>query len=134
MKNIKLFEDYEYNTPVAKDPYLVSSRKNLLFYQFQSFDTFKSFTERHEEIFKDVIWPINPVINKRSPEFYFNSYLKQYPIFCVIIDQNENDVIGFSCDSSGDVKIGVNKEDRKIGIKNVKNYLKILGIEKEDII
>jgi hypothetical protein len=111
----------------------IYSNKGIYLYQFQGFSFFESFVNKHVDIFKEVKWAINPLCSHSSAERFYNMYIEKYPIFIVIIDTNDSEVIGSS--------IGYNKVGLVVDAKNnykeesfFLSYLDKLGITMEDIL
>ena len=124
IKNFKIFE-----MSITTDPMI--SRGNVAIYEFHTWDGFKSFFDDNPHLLRKCKWSINPSIS--LSQMYFEMYLKEYPYFYVIVDEDKDIVIGLSLKSEKDF-FGHYADDSLVEKEVILDYLRKLNLTVEDLL
>lgn len=125
----------EFNEWVEKSDPMIS-RGSVSIYEFQSYDSFRSFVMDNKDIFQNVKWAINPLSYHKddgrsyAPQ-YFDVYLRKYPSFYVIIDYEQKNVFGISV--SKYEFLCFDKDDISRNISDIQPYLDKLHLSLDDL-
>lgn len=112
--------------------YLISSKSGIYLYSFGSYQTWIDFLDTNKWLYKEIWWPFNPQLAGNAEDF-FNRYLEKYPIFCLIIDTNKNELYGASLNLSGEVGVFVSKDSQPQKSDILFEYLNKLNLTIEDL-
>lgn len=112
--------------------YLISSKSGIYLYSFGSYQTWIDFLDTNKWLYKEIKWPFNPQLAGNAEDF-FNRYLEKYPIFCLIIDTNKNELYGASLNRSGEVGVFVSKNSQPQKNDILFEYLNKLNLTIEEL-
>jgi len=117
---------------LESSPFLLSSKDGVYLFSMGSYESWISFLEDNKWLYKEIKWPFNPKFVGSSEE-YFNGYLDKFPIFCLIIDTNNNSIYGASLNSEGKVGVSVDKNGTPLSKDKFFEYLDQVGLSIEDL-
>lgn len=112
--------------------YLIASKSGVYLYSFASYQAWVDFLDANKSLYKEIKWPFNPQLTGNAEEF-FNRYLEKYPIFCLIIDTNKNEIYGASLNQSGEVGVFASKSSQPQKNDLFSEYLDKLNLTIEDL-
>ncbi len=124
-RRIKLFE-YFSNNNLEKSPFLLAARKGVYLFSMASYDSLETFLTQNDWLYKELKWPLNPSLTTNA-EQVFNLYLERFPIFCLIIDTNNDEVYGSSLNNECELGVFVDKYTRPGDESKFYEYLDKLG-------
>ena len=130
MPKIKTFESFS----VMGEPMI--SRGKLSIYEINSWDALVDLYEDNVELFQTCAWSISPKFKNRQgwdPKKFFETYMRQYPNFFVVIDGDAGRFFGLSVKNENDF-IAYWENDLPVDRNVVIDYLNRLRIKMKDLL
>lgn len=111
------------------------SSNGIYLFQFNSFSNFEYFCNKYQNLMIDAKWALNPLVNKNidSTENFWNQYYKRFPIFTIIIDTNNSDIIGSSMNNEGKFGLIVDQSGKQFPEEKYMEYLNNLRIGVDEL-